>query len=175
MATIVQTLDVSTVDEDGKITTFKLDNFKENITKNQVISAFQYGINNGLLMSNYGSAIKSVGTVMKSTSTKIELEGEPIYITPSSIEATLDSSTASKVVEVTVTSQIQAASVMDLQKSDPNSNIQAYVQNISYENNTTRISVYIYMADTGRSATAKLVIVVNGVNNTVPISMTRTL
>jgi len=176
MATVTQTLDVSTIDEDGKTTTFKLDNFKENITKNQVVEAFQYGINNGLLMSNYGTAIKSVGTVMKSTSTKVELEGEPIYITPNELTLTIPAGnphhTDTTITVANAAGMVQAASVVDVQSSNTEATYYAYIASL-----TESAGVYSIVFRIGTEAittiTGRINIIINGTNNYVPFTATR--
>ena len=172
--TTVQTVNISTIDEDGKQTTFNLDNPKENLTKNQVISAFQSGIDHGILISNYGSLIKSVGTVTLATSTKIELEGEPIYITPNSLEYTfnriVDGSSATKTVSVT-NGTIQSAGVTDLTVSSG-----GYLSNITVVSNFTTSTVTVKVIEKGSSNgttyTGKLIIVIQGTSYSVPITIT---
>ena len=79
---VVKNLDIQLIDEDAKTTTVKLDNPREDITKNQVISVFATAISNNWLLSNYGNPVKAIGQVQLSTSEKILLEGDPIYVTP---------------------------------------------------------------------------------------------
>lgn len=175
MATVTQTLDVSTIDEDGKTTTFKLDNFKENLTKNQVVESFQYGINNGLLMSNYGTAIKSVGTVMKSTSTKIELEGEPIYITPNELTLTIPAGsphyTDTTITVANAAGMVQAASVVDVQSSNP-ATYSAYIARLTESAGVYSITFRIG-TETITTITGRINIIINGTNNYVPFTATR--
>lgn len=171
--TTVQTVNVSTIDEDGKQTTFNLDNPKDNLTKQQVVNAFQTGIDNGILISNYGSLIKSVGTVTLATSTKIELEGEPIYISPNSLEFNLtrlvDGSSATSTVTVT-NGTIQSAGITDMQVSSG-----GYLSNVkvvsSFTTNVVTVTVIEKGSSSGTTYTGKLIIVIQGNSYHVPITI----
>ena len=89
---IVKNVDIQLIDDDAKSTTVKLDNPKDNITKNEIVQVFTTAINNNWLLSNYGSAIKGVGQVQLTTSEKVLLEGEAVYVTPASANITLSNS-----------------------------------------------------------------------------------
>lgn len=103
MAT-TKTIDITTIDIDGNQTTFKLDNPKNNITKSEIINAFDYGIQNNLLMSNAGALIKSVGTTILTTSEKVEIEGDTVYVTPNELTTKKDwGVTETSILNVTVT------------------------------------------------------------------------
>ena len=81
---IVKNVEIQLIDDDAKSTTIKLDNPKTNITKNEIITVFATAISNNWLLSNYGNPIKGIGQVQLTTSEKILLEGEPVYVTPAS-------------------------------------------------------------------------------------------
>ena len=83
---IVKNAVIQLIDDDAKSTSVSLDNPKNNLTKNEIVEVFSTAINNGWLLSNYGSAIKSVGQVQLTTSEKVILEGEAVYVTPASAE-----------------------------------------------------------------------------------------
>lgn len=175
--TEVITLDVSTIDDDGRQTTFKIDDPKSNLTKNEVISAFNYAFSRNLLLSNYGAPIRSVGTTTISTSTKIELENETIYVTPSRLDFDMATSQSSTMVVTVTAPQIQAASVLNLkQTSGVTSNLACYVTNISYESSSgnTLIRVFANAANnTSFSATAILNIIINGRTTQIPITISK--
>lgn len=64
------TLDVLCVDSYGNETTFKIDNPKNDVTKAQTETVFNYAINTGHWVSKYGYAYQSIKTVKKVTTVK---------------------------------------------------------------------------------------------------------
>lgn len=85
--TNIKTVDIQVVDETrSDITTVKLDNPRENLRKSDVSAAFASAFVNGWLLTNKsGRPAKYLGDVTINTSTKIKLNGEDYYVTPSSL------------------------------------------------------------------------------------------
>lgn len=179
MAT-TKVINVSTVDEDGKQTTFNLDNPKDDLTKAEVVSAFQVGIENSLLMSNQGTKIITVGTVAITTAEKIILEGEPVYITPNAINLATSTWYNEAQLSATVTVQnanIQAAQIANVQlaKGETVFTTNDYYQIINVNENVITVNFISRNEDTANSTgTANLVIIINGVTYNVPITFKQT-
>lgn len=174
----VQTVDVKCLDSDGNQITYKIDNPKDNITRLEIVNAFNYGIQNNIIKSSYDNPIISVGTTILSTSTKTEIEGDPIYITPSSI--TLSNVPAVGSVEsatvVVDNANIQAAAVQNLKI---NGNVTSnYYATASVNEQATQVTVsFTTNANTqpNTTLTAELLILINNKPYIVPISGTRTV
>lgn len=84
--TTVTTLDIQMLDADrADATTIKLDNPKDNITREQVSSAMQPAFTNGWFLTNKGSVAMYLGDVTINQSIKTKLDGEDFYITPSEL------------------------------------------------------------------------------------------
>lgn len=90
---IISTVDIQLVDENNKGSTYKLDNPKDGLTKSEVIQVFTSAINNNWLLSSTGGRVVSVGQVQLTTSEKVILQGETIYVSPVSAELTATSGT----------------------------------------------------------------------------------
>ena len=177
-STTVQTVDVKCIDSDGNQTTYKIDNPKNNITRLEIVNAFNYGIQNGIIKSSYDNPIVSVGTTSLSTSTKTEIEGEPVYITPSSI--TLSNVPANGSIEsatvVVSNATVQAAAAQNLKI---NGNVVSnYYATTSINEQATQVTVS-FTTETntqgGKILTAELLILINNKPYIVPVSGTRVL
>lgn len=84
--TTVTTLDIQMLDADrGDATTIKLDNPKDNVTREQVSSAMQPAFTNGWFLTNKGSVAMYLGDVTLNQSIKTKLGGEDFYVTPTSL------------------------------------------------------------------------------------------
>lgn len=66
-------------------TTVKLDNPKDNITREQVSAAMQPAFTNGWFLCNDGSTAMYLGDVTINQSIKTRLDGEDFYVTPSTL------------------------------------------------------------------------------------------
>lgn len=83
--TSVSNLDIQILNaERAETTTVKLDNPKQNLTREQVSAAMQPALSNGWLLTNKGSVAMYLGDVTYNTSTKVKLGGEDFYVTPAS-------------------------------------------------------------------------------------------
>ena len=70
VTTTTQTIDTVIVDSDGNETTFKIDFPKSTVTREQVNTAFGYGIATGHWVSRYGRPYTTIKSVRKVTTTK---------------------------------------------------------------------------------------------------------
>lgn len=87
--TTVANLDIQILNADrAETTTFKLDNPKQNLTREQVSAAMQPALTNGWLLTSKGSVAMYLGDVTYNTSTKIKLGGEDFYVTPTALTLT---------------------------------------------------------------------------------------
>lgn len=80
--TEVTTVDIKAYDADNNLTTYKIDNPKNNLTKAQVLAAFAPAIEQGFILVNSGAPLARIGDVIRNQSIKTDIEGEPVYFTP---------------------------------------------------------------------------------------------
>lgn len=86
VVTTVSNLDIQLLNaERAETTTFKLDNPKQNLTREQVSAAMQPALTKGWLLTSKGSVAMYLGDVTYNTSTKIRLDGEDFYVTPTAL------------------------------------------------------------------------------------------
>lgn len=84
--TTVTNLDIQLLDESrSDTTTFKLDNPKSNVTREQVSAAMQPALTNGWLLTNKGNVAMYLGDITINQSIKTKLGGEDFYVTPTQI------------------------------------------------------------------------------------------
>lgn len=87
--TTVANLDIQILNaERAETTTFKLDNPKQNLTREMVSAAMQPALANGWLLTSKGSVAMYLGDVTYNTSIKTKLGGEDFYVTPTSFNET---------------------------------------------------------------------------------------
>ena len=87
--TTVTNLDIQLLDESrSDTTTFKLDNPKNDVTREQVSSAMQPALTNGWLLTNKGNVAMYLGDITINQSIKTKLGGEDFYVDPASVELT---------------------------------------------------------------------------------------
>lgn len=83
---IVETLDIQLLDESrSNATTVKLDNPRENITREQVSAAMQPAFANGWFLTSKGDVAMYLGDVTINKSIKTTLDGSDFYVTPTSL------------------------------------------------------------------------------------------
>lgn len=160
--TNVKTVDIQLLDADrSNATTIKLDNPKDNLTREQVSAAMQPALSAGWFLTSKGSVAMYLGDITINQSIKTKLGGEDFYVTPSRLE--FDISNAEDGLDV----QVSGAT------------IQGY--NIKYTNKATDPAVNVTIADNGLSAhvwledfttgnTMYLILIIQGVAVTVPIT-----
>lgn len=100
--TTVTTLDVQCMDVNGGLTTYKIDNYRDSVTKIAVINAFANAIDNQLILGNSGALLQRVAKVTKTESIKTVLDNQTVYVTPTSIDTTA-SIRGAEVSESTIT------------------------------------------------------------------------
>ena len=84
--TTVVNLDIQLLDESrADTTTFKLDNPKSNVTREQVSAAMQPALTNGWLLTTKGNVAMYLGDITINQSIKTKLGGEDFYVTPTAI------------------------------------------------------------------------------------------
>ena len=90
--------------ENDKNKTISIDRPKDNLTLNQIKTAFQPAISGGWLLDNYGDTIVEVSEAKYNQVIKTSINGEPVVVSPSSLEFNIGSETAvGTYVESTVT------------------------------------------------------------------------
>lgn len=170
---MAQTLDVQLINENARTQTLKLDNPKSNLTKNDVINAFNIGISNGVYISNDGTPIIRVGEVVLTTSTKVVIQGETVTFTPEklNINGTLSSQYISILPTVEVANGTpQGVSITNLQYTErPGSSTLTIYAIIQDNNNTVEVNIIRNKATAGNyQGTFNLNIVVLGIVTTIP-------
>lgn len=90
--TTVVNLDIQLLDADrSNTTTIKLDNPKNDVTREQVSAAMQPAFTNGWFLSSKGDPLMYIGDVTINQSIKTKLDGQDFYVTPSELTLTYDS------------------------------------------------------------------------------------
>lgn len=104
--------------ERDKSKTVSIDRPKDNLTLNQIKTAFQPAISGGWLLDNYGDRIVEVSEAKYNQVIKTSINGEPVVVSPSSLSFDITASTAvGQYVESTVTATnatILAAAIDDV-------------------------------------------------------------
>lgn len=99
--TTVKTVDIQLLDADrSNATTIKLDNPKDDLTREQVSSAMQPAFTNGWFLCNNGNVAMYLGDVTINQSIKTRLDGADFYVTPSSLTLTNSGNSASGNINV---------------------------------------------------------------------------
>lgn len=160
--TNVKTVDIQMLDANrSNATTIKLDNPRDNITREQVSAVFQTPFANSWFLTNKGGVAMYLGDVTINESIKTKLGGEDFYVTPSSLSFTAGS--AEDGLTVTVSGAI----------------IQGY--NVRYVDKNSDPVVNVTIADNGLSATVtlddftsgksmSLILIIQGESITIPIT-----
>lgn len=87
--TTVTTVDIQLLDANREdTTTIKLDNPKENITREQVSAAMQPALAGGWFLTNQDRVAMYLGDITVSQSIKRKLDGADFYVTPTSLTLT---------------------------------------------------------------------------------------
>lgn len=93
--TTVTNLDIQLLDANrGDATTIKLDNPKDDVTREQVSAAMQPALAAGWFLTNNGSPAMYVGDITVNQSIKTKLGGEDFYITPTTLTLTVNNNIA---------------------------------------------------------------------------------
>lgn len=99
--TTVKTVDIQLLDADrSNATTIKLDNPKNDLTREQVSAAMQPAFTNGWFLCTNGNVAMYLGDVTINQSIKTKLGGEDFYVTPSLLTLTKETNTATGTITV---------------------------------------------------------------------------
>ena len=179
--TVTTTLDITAIDSEGHSNTFKIDNFRTDVTRAEATSAFMYGANNGAICSTYGLPFVSVKQVAKSTSTKTIMGEDTIYISPSNINAESYSQNT-LITTVTVTgATIDEATISNITWTTKPEIITSYPTiRINETILTTTVSLYWNTSEVGVSngeyeGSAVLILVINNQYYQIPININITV
>lgn len=85
MATTTSVVQITVVDEGGYTKTFNIDEPKENLSLNTIKNALQPAIAGRWWLGNSGAPITGLKSAAYSTSTKVQIEGGEVIITPSEL------------------------------------------------------------------------------------------
>lgn len=179
--TTTKTLDVQCMDVNGALVTYKIDNYKDSVTKIAVINAFENAIGNQLLISSKsGALLQRVAKVTKSESIKTVLDNQTIYITPSNIDIT----TGKGDTTITVTDGIcQGTNIENFVVSNDTGTgdmTEHFVLYADVSSNGATITVTLARKDSnvlpysGAVATAEIKIIIGGLEYNVPYKNTFT-
>lgn len=161
-------LTIKTSDSSGASVTYNIDNPKnipDPLTRASIAGAFQYGIDNSILISSKGYPISSIDQISVTTSEKVIIDGETVYVNPSSIEI-VSNQTQSETV--TINTSIQAASYFRTSQSIGFDNI---VTSIT-QNTINQSQVLIeFTQPNDQPEEGYLRIVVNGRNINIPVTI----
>ena len=90
--------------ENDRNKTISIDRPKDNLTLNQIKTAFQPAISGGWLLDNYGDRIVEVSEAKYNQVIKTTINGEPVVVSPASINLDIGTdTTVGHYVETTVT------------------------------------------------------------------------
>lgn len=174
--TTTKTLDVQCMDVNGGLVTYKIDNYKDSVTKIAVINAFENAIGNQLIVSSKnGALLQRVAKVTKSESIKTILDNQTIYITPSSI----DISSGPGTTTITVTDGVcQGTNVENFSVSGngtPGANTPYFLLFADVSSNGATITVRLIRDPSGLQpaagsavATAEIKVIIGGLEYNVP-------
>lgn len=162
-------LNVKTSDSSGASVTYNIDNPKnipDPLSRASIVSAFQYGIDNSILISSKGYPITTIEQIAVTTSEKVIIDGDAVYVNPSSIET--ESSTIQSET-VTINTAIQAASYF---RTSQTIGFDSIVTSIT-QNTFNQAQVLIeFTQPTGNAEQGVLRIVINGRNINIPVIIT---
>ena len=166
----IKNVEIQLIDNDARTTTIKLDNPKTNITKPEIITVFSTAISNNWLLSNYGNPIQGIGQVQLTTSEKILLEGDPVYVTPSTLSFTLTNQKPADNKTVTVSGgpTIQGYNIRNLTNANLN-----YKITIASDGLSIQVIVLTTDLSAGDNGSFDLDLVVQGKIITVPCTFAK--
>lgn len=163
--TIVSNLDIQILNaERAETTTFKLDNPKQNLTREMVSAAMQPALTNGWLLTSKGSVAMYLGDVTYNTSTKIKLGGEDFYVTPDQLSINIDQSkNFSGVINV-------SGATIQGYRFENTTGFRDIICELSNNNLTATVSGQT-ISTSGLPLTFNLILIIMGTEVTVPITV----
>ena len=162
----VTTLDIQMLDADrSNTTTIKLDNPKDNLTREQVSSVMQTAFTKGWLLTSKGNVAMYLGDVTINQSIKTTLEGEDFYITPSELTIATNSDT-----EVHSDLTVAGATFMgyDYGSKAESGSGNARITRVSIANNGLTLQIYA-KGDSTHNVRYDFYVVVQGEKIKVPV------
>lgn len=171
--TTVTTVDIQLLDaERSGATTVKLDNPKNNLTREQISAAMQPALSNGWFLTNKGNVVMYIGDTTINQSIKTKLGGEDFYVTPSSLSFGMDGQGTSDTKIVTVTGAV----IQGYNITDENiENINSMQRDITVAENGLTITITIKQTQsTSPTGSFNLKLVIQGTIVTIPCSVAHT-
>lgn len=166
--TNVKTVDIQLLDADrSNATTIKLDNPKNNLTREQVSAAMQPALSAGWFLTNKGSVAMYLGDITINQSIKTKLSGQDFYVTPSSLNFynTEEGDTYSS-LDINVSgATIQGYNIIDVE-TDP-----GYTVSVDISNNGLKATVHLNDANPQRATSFKVILIIQGTSITVPCTV----
>lgn len=169
--TTVVNLDIQLLDESrADTTTFKLDNPKSNVTREQVSSAMQPALTNGWLLTTKGNVAMYLGDITINQSIKTKLGGEDFYVSPSEVNLQTDGTT-----DVATTINVSGATIQGYNFKNFTDKVQCRGLATVAEN-ALSIDVTVIIdsgsLDSGVNLLCTLILVIQGVEVEIPIKET---
>lgn len=173
--TNVETLDIQLLDESrSNATTVKLDNPRENVTREQVSAAMQTAFANGWFLTSKGDVAMYLGDVTINKSIKTKLGGEDFYVTPNSLtmKAVNESQT-----EYQPTITVSGATIQGYNYTQLTGPLASRISKFTVTIAPNGLSATLYfLADSGFGAgddycTMDFYLVIQGVRITIPVRL----
>ena len=168
--TIVTNLDIQLLDaERSNTVTIKLDNPKNNVTREQVSAAMQPALTNGWFLNSKGDALMYLGDVTINQSIKTKLSGEDFYVTPSSISGNFIGKSFQ--TQVTVSGATIQGYNFDNIDNQTGKNVVRQLQ-ITENQLSAILFVDANEAVTSGSYSMDLQLIIQGITVTIPVNLT---
>jgi len=152
---------------DGDSSRIRLDNPKEGISRAQVAEVMQPAFLNNWIYTDKGSTAGYLGETVLETSTKISLEGEDFYITPSSLSFNA-STQGDHIQTVTITgAQLQGYQFKNVVKTI-GSQFDLFA---TIADNGLSVEVNVKTANINQLGTFDFVVIVRGQEVTIPATI----
>ena len=172
--TTVNTIDIQLLNADrADVTTIKLDNPINGITREQVSAVMQPALTNGWLLTTKGDTAMYLGDITLNTSIKTKLGGEDFYVTPSTLSFALTNQKPADNKTVTVSgATIQGYNFKNF-PTELDVQIDAIAE-VAENGLSITIDVNINYGDlpSGTTKLCDLILVIQGVEVVVPINET---
>lgn len=166
--TNVKTVDIQMLDANrSNATTIKLDNPKNNLTREQVSAVFQTPFANSWFLTTKGGVATYLGDVTINESIKTKLGGEDFYVTPSSLNFWNESEGDNySSLDINVSGAIiQGYNITDVEQDA------GYNVSITIADNGLKATVHLNNLNPQRSTNFNVVLIIQGESITVPCSV----
>lgn len=166
--TTVANLDIQILSaERSETTTIKLDNPKQNLTREMVSAAMQPAFTNGWLLTSKGSVAMYLGDVTYNTSIKTKLGGEDFYVTPNQLNLTVESSK-----NFSGTINVSGATIQGYRFENASDSIEELQCNLSNNNLTATVSGHCSNLNL-LPFSFNLILIIMGTEVTVPVTINK--